>query len=46
MENYKHVLISSEIGELLKEYCEQTGRSQKGLVEYLIKEHLKKNKHE
>jgi len=41
MENYKHVLISNEVWEQLKEYCERTGRSQKGFVEFLIKEYLK-----
>jgi len=41
MENYKHVLISNEVWEQLKEYCEKTGRSQKGFVEFLIKEYLK-----
>jgi predicted DNA-binding protein len=40
MENYKHVLISNEVWEQLKEYCERTGRSQKGFVEFLIKEYL------
>ena len=40
MENYKHVLISNEVWEQLKEYCEKTGRSQKGFVEFLIKKHL------
>jgi hypothetical protein len=42
MENYKHVLISNEVWEQLKEHCERTGHSQKGLVEYLIKEYLNK----
>jgi len=43
MENYKHVLISTEVWGQLKEHCEQTGRSKKGFVEFLIKEHLKNN---
>ena len=44
MEKYKQVLISNNIWEQLKEYCEKTGRSQKGFVEYLIKEYLKNKK--
>lgn len=43
MENYKHILISKEIWGQLKEYCERMGHSQKGFVEFLIKEHLKNN---
>jgi len=44
MEKYKQIIISNEIWEELKKYCKETGRSQKGFVEFLIKEAIKKSK--